>query len=329
MQRPWPDDLDELDRGIIKMLGDDATLSNTALATSLGVAKTTIGTRIKRLADRGIMQVIAETDVFAAGYQVFASAAIQVRGRSARSVAHDLSKLPEVTIATSMIGGTALYVEFVARDLEGMAHFLEERIAVVDGVSAVQCSILLRTLKLRTNYKDFSHSRPSAGGLEQRFRSLESTALSERLDKLDLRIMAHLQEDGRRSLREIARQEEVSEGTVRARVKRLDDEKLLRRVAAVDPQALGVNSHAFFGLEVDPQRISTVADTLLGIPEVVYLGIIVGQFNIWGALQSTDRRALSGVINEQIAQIDGVRSIDVSEVVEVFQQDLCWTVFVD
>src|SRR3954471_18466713 len=58
-------------------------------------------------------------------------------------------------------------------------------------------------------------------------------------DETDERILEALQDDGRRSFRDIARQISVSEGTVRARVKRLQAAGALRFLAFVDPSQLG------------------------------------------------------------------------------------------
>ena len=115
MSRAWQQDLDPLDQGIIKMLTDDASLSNTVLANALGVAKTTIGTRVKRLADRGIMQVLAETDVQAAGYPHFATVSIMVSGRRVSDVAVDLAVIPEAIVVNSMLGRHQLMVHLIAR----------------------------------------------------------------------------------------------------------------------------------------------------------------------------------------------------------------------
>ena len=112
----WHEDLDELDQRIIERLFADASLSNTALAQSLGVAKTTIGARIKRLAERGFMRVIAETDVHAAGYSVFAVVAVEVRGRAVAEVAAELAKIPEAISVVSVVGRYQLMVSVIARD---------------------------------------------------------------------------------------------------------------------------------------------------------------------------------------------------------------------
>ena len=62
---------------------------------------------------------------------------------------------------------------------------------------------------------------------------------SRTLDALDRSILAALQLDGRRPFRVIARDLDVSEGTVRTRVRKLEESGVLRILAFVDPLKLG------------------------------------------------------------------------------------------
>ena len=63
--------------------------------------------------------------------------------------------------------------------------------------------------------------------------------MNVRLDEVDRAILERLEEDGRASYRQIARDVGVSEGTVRSRVGRLQRSGVLRILAFVDPSKLG------------------------------------------------------------------------------------------
>ena len=73
-------------------------------------------------------------------------------------------------------------------------------------------------------------------------------ALQIPLDPTDEAILRALQEDGRRSYRSIARDVGVAEGTVRARVRKLETLGALRVVAFVDPARLGNSVLALLAL---------------------------------------------------------------------------------
>ena len=328
MNEPWPV-LDDLDQGIIKMLSEDASLSNTALAQSLGVTHTTIGTRVRKLAENGVMQVVAETDVIAAGYPLYAGVEIGVRGRSAASVAHALVQIPEAIVVCSILGKRQLLVQLIARDNNHLLQLIEE-IHALEGVREVRAVLSLRTLRYSPGAKGaIQGSTARSGDVEMRRRVLQQTALADKVDALDLEIIAFLQDDGRRSLREIARRMKVSEGTIRARVKRLDQAKLLRRVAVVEPLAIGFTAHAFINLTVDAPHLAGAADALAEMPEIGMLAILLGEFDLVAVVSVHDRRELSRLVNEELSEIEGLHVHEVAEVVETFKQDPCWTIFVD
>jgi Lrp/AsnC family transcriptional regulator for asnA, asnC and gidA len=64
--------------------------------------------------------------------------------------------------------------------------------------------------------------------------------LPTKLDRLDIEILRILQEDARKSYVKIADQLQVTEGTVRFRIKKLlKDEVITRFLALIDPRKLG------------------------------------------------------------------------------------------
>ena len=63
----------------------------------------------------------------------------------------------------------------------------------------------------------------------------------ESFDEIDRRIIAHLQQDGRRPFTTIARDIGISEAGVRQRVARLVRRKVIQIVAASDPLGLGLH----------------------------------------------------------------------------------------
>ena len=70
------------------------------------------------------------------------------------------------------------------------------------------------------------------------------------LDRLDRQIIAALSRDGRMSYRELARSLDISEGTVRMRLSRLQDENLVKVTLVGSPLALGVGVYVMIMLRV-------------------------------------------------------------------------------
>lgn len=129
-----------------------------------------------------------------------------------------------------------------------------------------------------------------------------------RIDAIDRSIIDELQADGRASLREIARKLGVAEGTIRARLKRLQDEEVLQVVAFADPVKLGASSMCLFFLRVAPSLHDVVLETLKDWSEICYLSATFGETDICAQVVCRDQTALWD-IRQKIAALDGVESL--------------------
>ena len=74
------------------------------------------------------------------------------------------------------------------------------------------------------------------------------------MDQIDRKIVSMLGHDGRLSNAQMARELEVSEGTIRRRVKNLLDSKTISIVIA-DPKKLGFFSEALIGVQCEPIKL--------------------------------------------------------------------------
>jgi Lrp/AsnC family transcriptional regulator for asnA, asnC and gidA len=130
------------------------------------------------------------------------------------------------------------------------------------------------------------------------------------MDKLDSRIIALLQEDGRASNAGIARDAGVSEGTVRRRLKRLVDEEYIHVVAMLDPSKLGYSSEALIGVQVDPDKIDQVSDALSDFDEIGWVAVTTGSYDLfaWATLPTSED--LGVFLRSCIGSIPGVRRLE-------------------
>jgi Lrp/AsnC family transcriptional regulator for asnA, asnC and gidA len=130
------------------------------------------------------------------------------------------------------------------------------------------------------------------------------------MDTLDKAIITILQRDGRASNAGIAREVGVSEGTVRRRLKQLQDDNLIRIVAMLDPGRLGYRSEALLGIHVDPDKLDMVADQMSDLEEIAWVSITTGNYDIfaWAAFETPD--ALGEFLRTRVGTIFGVRRIE-------------------
>ncbi len=126
------------------------------------------------------------------------------------------------------------------------------------------------------------------------------------LDEIDRKIISYLQYDGRMAFTAIASELDITEATVRRRVKQLCDSGKLQIVAIIEPQELGWNEAAMIGISVKANRISAVADEIAQLPEVTYLFQAAGEFDLFAEVYCKDREHFVSFLNDRLQQIPDI-----------------------
>ena len=84
----------------------------------------------------------------------------------------------------------------------------------------------------------------------------------ESMDELDRSIVTILESNGRASNAEISRSLNVSEGTVRRRLKKLINDQIINIAGLADPKKLGYESEALIGIQVDPGKVEAALESI-------------------------------------------------------------------
>ena len=127
------------------------------------------------------------------------------------------------------------------------------------------------------------------------------------LDPLDNQIIDILRKDGRASNASIARELNLTEGTVRRRLKRILDEDYVHVTVLMDAAKMGYVSEALVGVQVDPDKLDEVAKHIAALSEVGWVALTTGTYDVfaWTALPSPE--ALGVFLRTRIGTITGVR----------------------
>jgi len=145
------------------------------------------------------------------------------------------------------------------------------------------------------------------------------------MDDLDKLILQTLQEDGRTPFTQIAKQAGVSETTVRSRYRNLVEEGIVRSVGIVDPYALGFQAPALIGATVEPGMIDRVARTIADLPEVSYLVMTLGRFDLMIEVFCRDLPHLTNLITQQIHLIPGICSTETLMITRSYKLTYRWS----
>jgi len=136
-------------------------------------------------------------------------------------------------------------------------------------------------------------------------------------------IIEALQRDGRQPYGAIAEAVGLSEAAVRRRVQRLRESGIMQIVAVTDPLQLGFTRQAMIGISVEGD-VRRVAEKLSALPEVDYVVMCAGSFDILIEIVCEDDERLLHVLNDSVRSIPGVRATETFLYLKLAKQTYSW-----
>ncbi len=143
------------------------------------------------------------------------------------------------------------------------------------------------------------------------------------LDDVSKAIIEQLQQDGRRAYATIGKAVGLSEAAVRQRVQRMLEAGVMQIVAVTDPLQVGFPRAAMIGVRVDGD-VEIVADKLAAMPEIDYLVVTAGGYDILAEVVCEDDDHLLEVVNRQIRALPGVRHTETFVYLKLRKQIYAW-----
>ena len=129
-------------------------------------------------------------------------------------------------------------------------------------------------------------------------------ALSFKIDETDAGILKALMQDGRRSLREIARIVSVSTPTVESRLKRLFDMGVIKKISPViDPEKIEQGIYVLINLKVDAAKIDDVSQQLAEMEEVRCVFQVTGDSNLTIRVVTDSMKSLQEFLTAKISAL--------------------------
>lgn len=144
---------------------------------------------------------------------------------------------------------------------------------------------------------------------------------SYKIDELDQRIITLLSKDARMSNRKIAAELGFTEGTIRSRVKRLEDENYIRFTAVTNMEHMKTPQLAQIGIHAEQDMIRQVAEEVAKISEINAVIILLGRFDVLAIGLFEGLAAVQHVASNRILDLKGVRIVETSLVVDVAKYD--------
>jgi Lrp/AsnC family transcriptional regulator for asnA, asnC and gidA len=145
-----------------------------------------------------------------------------------------------------------------------------------------------------------------------------------RTDELDHEIIRRLQADGRASNVDVARALGVAEATVRKRLERLTEERILSFSGCVDPKQVGLKTHTIMLFKVEVGQVEKAGRTLAEMEELRCVHFLTGEYDLMAEALFCDTAALTRFLTERLSLVPGILRISTSHVLETFKEPNQW-----
>jgi Lrp/AsnC family transcriptional regulator for asnA, asnC and gidA len=146
----------------------------------------------------------------------------------------------------------------------------------------------------------------------------------KKLDRVDCQLVRLLQRDGRMPNKAIARELDISEFTVRRRLKRLLDSGIMRIVGVANPIDLGFEIAGNLKIKIDLKKADQVLNNLKKIDSLIWVALTTGGTDIDVEFVARSLEEFHELIFKRISKIDGVQSTETSLMVKLVKDTYDW-----
>ncbi|WP_183557929.1 Lrp/AsnC family transcriptional regulator [Mucilaginibacter sp. SP1R1] len=149
-------DLDVTDLEILKLLQQNASLTNKEISYKLHKSIATIHERIRRLKDQGyIKRIVAILDSKKINRNLIAFSHVLLNDHTANTLNNfeaEVAKFPEVMECFQMTGTFDFILRIATSDMEAYHHFYRNKLATLPNITTVQSFFVLSETKSDTAY---------------------------------------------------------------------------------------------------------------------------------------------------------------------------------
>lgn len=132
-----------------------------------------------------------------------------------------------------------------------------------------------------------------------------------KIDETNIAIIKHLR-DGRKSYSSIAEELSITENTVRSRVNKLIEEKVLEISGLVDPGSLPGHKLVLIGVKLNTMELERKARELSTIKGVVDVSVVTGRYDLFlnVLLNEQDGFGLLEFFTDELSRVDEIQEVE-------------------
>lgn len=152
--KDYLEELDDLDKAILKELQEDSAISNVELARRISLSPPAVHARIKRLEELGyVLQYVAILDREKVGYDMLCLINVTLQMHQMDNInlfREAVQQMPEVLECYFLTGEFDYLLKVVVRSRKELETFLMEKLTPIPGIARIATSIVLTEIKYTT-----------------------------------------------------------------------------------------------------------------------------------------------------------------------------------
>lgn len=130
-----------------------------------------------------------------------------------------------------------------------------------------------------------------------------------KIDETNIAIIKHLR-DGRKSFKAIADELSITENTVRARVNKLMEERVLEITGLVDPGSLPGHQMAIVGVKLNTMNLGAIALRFTDLRGVISVSVVTGRYDLFVQVLLNEELDLINFYTKEVTKIPEVQEVE-------------------
>ena len=154
MRKTMPYTLDNTDRRILRVIQEEARVSNSELAERVGLSPSPCWRRVRTLEENGVIEryvTLVNAKAVGLPINVFATVTLEKQAESALELFEKaVKKRPEVMECNLMTGEFDYLLRVVVPDLAAYERFLMDHLTRIKGIASIKSSFSLKQVSYKT-----------------------------------------------------------------------------------------------------------------------------------------------------------------------------------
>ena len=130
-----------------------------------------------------------------------------------------------------------------------------------------------------------------------------------KIDETNIAIIKHLR-DGRKSFKAIADELSITENTVRARVNKLMEERVLDITGLVDPGSLPGHQMAIIGVKLNTMNLGAIDLRFTDLRGVISVSVVTGRYDLFVNVLLNEELDLINFYTKEVTKIPEVQEVE-------------------